>query len=113
IRLAKLRTEDVEKWQDELEQAGASAETRRAALVRLRTALNVAIERDHLTRNVAEKAHTPRQQRRTYEMPRVRDLRRLLAVIQGEPLEALVYLALALGLRRAAVLRLRCDSVDF
>jgi hypothetical protein len=113
IRLAKLQTEDVETWQGALEQAGSSAETRRAALVRLRTALNVAIERDHLTRNVAEKAHTPRQQRRTYEMPRVQDLRRLLAVIQGDPLEALVYLALGLGLRRAEVLGLRWEDVDF
>jgi integrase len=113
IRLAKLQTEDVDKWQDQPEQSGASAETRRAALVRLRTAINVAIERDHLTRNVAEKTHTPRQPRKTYEMPLVQDLRGLLNMVQGDPLEALVYLALGLGLRRAEVIGLHWEDVDF
>src|SRR6266851_3248571 len=41
VLLAKLQVEHVERWQRDLERAGASAETRRAALVRLRTALNV------------------------------------------------------------------------
>lgn len=81
--------------------------------MRLRTAVNVAIARDHLTRNAAEKTHTPRQPRKTYEMPRVQDLRGLLNVIQGDPLEALVYLALGLGLRRAEVIGLHWEAVDF
>jgi integrase len=113
VPLARLQVEHVEKWQRQLEQAGASAETRRAALVRLRTALNVAIQRSHLTRNVAELVAIPRQQRKTYEQPRVQDLRRLLDVVQGNPLEALVYLALGLGLRRAEVLGLPWEDVDF
>jgi integrase len=113
IALAKLQVEHVEKWQRQLEQAGASAETRRAALVRLRTALNVAIQRSHLSRNVAELVAIPQQQRKTHEQPRVQDLRRLLHVIQGDPLEALVYLGLGLGLRRAEVLGLRWEDVDF
>jgi integrase len=113
IALAKLQVEHVEQWQRQLEASGASAETRRAALVRLRTALNVAMQRTHVQRNVAELVSTPRQVRKTYEVPRAQDLRRLLEVIQGDPLESLVYLALGLGLRRAEVLGLRWEDVEF
>jgi integrase len=113
ISLAKLQVEHVEQWQRQLEAAGASAETRRASLVRLRTALNVALQRNHVTRNVAELVSTPRQIRKTYEVPRAEDLRCLLDVIQGDALEALVYIALGLGLRRAEVLGLRWEDVDF
>jgi integrase len=113
IALAKLQVEHVEQWQRQLEASGASAETRRAALVRLRTALNVAMQRSHVQRNVAELVSTPRQVRKTYEVPRAQDLRRLLEVIQGDPLESLVYLALGLGLRRAEVLGLRWEDVEF
>jgi integrase len=113
IALAKLQVEHVEQWQRQLEASGASAETRRAALVRLRTALNVAMQRSHVQRNVAELVSTPRQVRKTYEVPRAQDLRRLLEVIQGDPLESLAYLALGLGLRRAEVLGLRWEDVEF
>jgi hypothetical protein len=51
--------EHVEQWQRQPEAAGASAETRRALLVRLRTALNVALQRNHVTRNVAELVSGP------------------------------------------------------
>jgi integrase len=113
IALAKLQVEHVERWQRQLEAAGASAETRRASLVRLRTALNVALQRNHVTRNVAALVSTPRQVRKTYEVPHAEDLRQLLRVIRGDPLEALVYLALGLGLRRSEALGLRWEDVDF
>jgi integrase len=64
-------------------------------------------------RNVAELVSTPRQVRKTYEVPRAENLRRLLDVIQGDALEALVYLALGLGLRRAEALGLHWEDVDF
>jgi integrase len=107
IPLAKLQVEHVERWQRDLERAGASAETRRAALVRLRTALNVATQRSHVHRNVAELVPTRKQSRKKYEMPQLADVHRILDAVRGDDLVALVYLALGLGLSRAEVLGLR------
>jgi hypothetical protein len=41
-------------------------------------------------RNVAELVSTPRPVRKTHEVPRAENLRRLLEVIQGDALDALV-----------------------
>jgi len=48
VRLAKLQPEQVERWLRQLERDGASLETRRSAMVRLRTALNLALKRGHI-----------------------------------------------------------------
>lgn len=110
--LARLQPEDVARWQRTLEDLGASAETRRAALVRLRTALNVAMQRNHVGRNVAMLVEGPRQPRAKYQLPETSDLLRLLATVQHDRLKALVYLGLGLGLRRAEIVGLRWQDVD-
>ena len=110
--LAKLQPEDVERWLRDLEAAGASLETRRSAMVRLRTALNLAVKRGHLARNVAALVDRPRVPRPKHQPPRLDALRRLLAAIKDDRHQTLIYVALGASLRRGEVLGLHWEDID-
>jgi integrase len=110
--LRKLQVEDVERWLRELARLGRGVRTRQFALTRLRTALKLALRRGHVARNVAELTDMPASAQRKLAPPTTDELRRLLDVIRGDRLEALVILALATGLRRGELLGLRWEDVD-
>jgi integrase len=110
--LQKLQVEDVERWLRQLEKQGRGGRTRQFALTRLRTALKAALKRGHVARNVAELAAMPPSTQRKLAAPTTEDLQRLLDVIRGDRLEALVILGLTTGLRRGELLRLRWEDVD-
>lgn len=112
LPLARLQPEHVERWMERLEAGGASAEIRRSAMVRLRTALNVAVRRQHLVRNVAALVERPRPPKRKRPAPRLTDMRRLLEVIRDDRRQALVYVALGASLRRGEVLGLMWEDID-
>jgi integrase len=112
VALAKLQPEHVERWLRKLEAEGASMETRRSAMVRLRTALNLALKRGHLARNVAMLVERPRVPKAKHQAPRLADLRRLLDVIHNDRQQALVHVALAASLRRGEVLGPHWEDVD-
>jgi integrase len=112
VRLAKLQPEQVERWLRQLERDGASLETRRSAMVRLRTALNLALKRGHVARNVAILVERPRVTRRKRPAPRIAELRRLLEVIREDRQQTLIYVALGASLRRGEVLGLHWEDVD-
>src|SRR5919201_653074 len=106
IRLDRLRTEDIERWRDELERAGVRLRTRQSALLRLRTALAVAVQRRHLAANPAEHVEPPEATRRARRPPpSLEDARRLLAIFKDDPLlRAFALLWLGVGLRRGETL---------
>jgi hypothetical protein len=54
LRLDRLRAEHIERWLEGLTRAGVGLRTRQSALIRLRTALTVAVQRRHLGVNPAE-----------------------------------------------------------
>jgi integrase len=110
--LHKLQVEDVERWLRELARRGRGVRTRQFALTRLRTALKLALKRGHVARNVAELTDMPASTKRKLAPPTTDELRRLLDVIRGDRLEALVILALATGLRRGELLGLCWENVD-
>jgi integrase len=112
VRLAKLQPEQVERWLRQLERDGASLETRRSAMVRLRTALNLALKRGHVARNVAILVERPRVTRRKRPAPRIAELRRLLEVIREDRQQTLIYVTLGASLRRGEVLGLHWEDVD-
>jgi integrase len=80
--------------------------------VRLRTALNVALARGHMVRNVAELVELPRSTRQRVEPPRADSLRKLLEATRGDRLQALILVALGLGLRRGEAIGLRWEDID-
>lgn len=68
-KLVKLQPEDVQRWLHELESHKRGLRTRQFALTRLRTALNLALKRGHIMRNVAELVDMPRSTRRKISAP--------------------------------------------
>src|SRR5690242_17890002 len=86
--------------------------TRQFALARLRTALNVALNQGHVLSNVAELVDMPRSARRKIAAPTLDDVHRLLDAIKGDRLEAIVTVALAVGLRRGEILGLQWKDID-
>jgi integrase len=111
--LAKLQPEHVERWLRELEQKRTSVRTRQVALTRLRTALNLALKRGHLGRNVAVLVERPKQLRKKWAAPSLEALRELLKHITEDGCQALVVLALTTSLRRGEVLGLHWEDIDF
>lgn len=112
IPLVKLQPERVERWLQEMESNGTGLRTRQFALARIRTALNLALKRGYVYRNVAELVEMPRSAQRKVAPRRKEDLRRLLDVIKDDRLQALVTVALAIGLRHGEMLGLSWDDVD-
>jgi integrase len=112
VRLVKLQPEHVEQWQSKLEEEGRSAETRRAAMVRLRTALNLAVKRQHVARNVAMLVESPKVPRARHLPPEVGAIQRMLETIRDDRLQALALVALGASLRRAEAIGLQWSDVD-
>ncbi len=115
IRLDRLRAEHIERWREELKAAGVGLRTRQSALIRLRTALTVAVQRRHLADNPAEHVEAPQGGRRAKRpAPSREDARSLLAIFSEHPLlRAFALFWLGVGLRRGETLGLRWDDIDF
>jgi integrase len=101
-------------WQGKLHAAGVSVGNQHGALQRLSTALDVAAARRHVAYNVATakqvaRPHVPKPK---HVQPSETDLQRLLGAIRGDPFEALVFMALGCGLRRAEVVGLRWEDLE-
>jgi integrase len=115
IRLDRLQLEAIEDWLAKLEDVGVGWRTRQSALVRLRTALSVAVQRRRLARNPATDAEPPQQARRPKRPPpSLDDARQLLAALESSPLLKVFALVwLGVGLRRGEALGLRWDDIRF
>jgi integrase len=115
VRLDRLHAETIEQWLADLERNGVGLRTRQSSLLRLRTALTVAVQRRRLGSNPAEHVEPPRGPKRPRRpAPSVERARGLLAALEGSPLiKAFVLLWLGEGLRRGETLGLRWDDIDF
>jgi integrase len=78
----------------------------------LRIALNEAIRRDLIEKNVAELVRPPHVPRPDIEPFGADEAHRLLAAVKGHRLEALFTVALAVGLRHGEALALQWSEVD-
>lgn len=78
----------------------------------LSAALAHAERQELVTRNVAQRVKPPRVERREIAALEPVDVKKIMAAVKGERLEALFILALATGLRMAELLGLRWVDVD-
>jgi integrase len=115
VRLDKLRTETVEGWLENLDRAGVGLRTRQSALLRLRTALTVAVDRRKTATNPAQHVEPPRGiGRAKHQAPMLGDGRHLLSALETNPrLRLFVLLWLGQGLRRGETLGLRWHDIHF
>jgi integrase len=112
IPLVKLTPEHVDQMMKAALATGASPCTVSHQRAVLRTALNVAMRRGLLGRNVASLTDPPRVPQREVRPLSRADARVLLEAARGDRLEALFTVALAVGLRQGEALGLRWPDVD-
>jgi integrase len=113
IVLSKLTPLDVQGFVNHLLAQGLHPRTVQSAHAVLHTALNQAVQWEVLPRNVAALVKLPKVPKTEQKFLAPVDARTLLQFIQGDRLEALYTVALALGLRKSEALGVRWQDVDF
>jgi integrase len=111
-RLDKLQPEHLERLYARMVAGGSSPGTAHQAHRTIRTALNEAVRRGHLTKNPATLAKAPRLTEQDIEPYSVEEIQKLLTVADKGRNSARWAMALALGLRQAEALGLRWSDVD-
>ena len=112
VRLAKLTPQDVAACLRRIEAAGSAYMARGAREV-LRAALNQAVRWELVSRNVAALTDAPRHTTRQIEPLTPGQVNTLLEAVADHRLEALITVAVGLGLRQGEALGLRWEDVDF
>ncbi|MFD8009914.1 tyrosine-type recombinase/integrase [Streptomyces sp. NPDC058955] len=112
-RLEKLDPEHLERFYKKMQDNGSAAGTAHQAHRTIRTALNEAVRRKHLTANPASIAKAPKVEEEEVEPYTVEEVQRLLAEAAKHRNTARWVIALALGLRQGEVLGMQWNDVDF
>jgi integrase len=112
IRLSKLTADDVEGFINKKTDDGLSARTVQYCHAVLRRSLATAVRRNLVHRNVATLVSAPAVRRDPVKPYSVEEAQAFLKTAQGDGLEALWVVTLALGLRRGEVLGLKWDGID-
>jgi integrase len=112
-RLSSLTVADVDELWAIKRAAGYSANSIRIMRAVLRKALGQAEREGLIVRNVAALSSAPRLTPKEGRSLTIEQAQKLLQVVRGHRLEALVLITLAFGLRRGEALGLRWDGVDW
>lgn len=114
VRLQKLTPALLQGFYNAKVKAGLSPNTVHKLHANLNKFLNYAVSLDMIPSNPAQRVTLPRKERpnvgKAYTSQQLQDLLRLL---EGDPLELVVFLTVTYGLRRSEVCGLRWCSVDF
>lgn len=111
--LARLAPDHVQAMLNGLAEQGLSPRTISNVRAALRKALNQALRRGYVVRNVAALVDAPRTSDFKITPLDLAQARKLLDAVAGHRLEALYRVALSLGMRRGEVCGLRWKDVDF
>lgn len=111
-RLDRLEPEHLEKLYAAMQRRGSKPATAHQAHRTLRTALNEAMRRGHITRNPASLAKSPRLSDEEIEPYSVEEVRKLLDQALKRRNSARWAIALALGLRQSEALGLKWSDVN-
>jgi len=111
-RLEKLTPEHIEKLMRRMQEKGSKPATAHQAFRTLRTALNEAMRRGHITQNPASLAKSPRLTVVEVEPYSVAEVQRILETASTRRNGARWAIALALGLRQGEALGLKWENLD-
>ncbi|MFJ6212180.1 tyrosine-type recombinase/integrase [Streptomyces sp. NPDC092296] len=111
-RLEKLEPEHLERLYRKMQDNGSKPATAHQAHRTVRTALNQAVRRGHLTRNVASLATAPRVEEEEVEPYEVEEVQALLLEAGKSRNSGRWAIALALGLRQGEALGLQWRDID-
>ncbi|MCY3842726.1 MAG: tyrosine-type recombinase/integrase [Acidobacteria bacterium] len=112
VRLSKLGPRDVATWLHSCRLQGIGLRTIQYSRSVLRAALNQALRWELVSRNAAALTPAPQHKAREIKPLTPDEAKQLLAAVAGHRLEALITVAVGLGLRRGEALALRWDDVD-
>jgi integrase len=112
IQLQKLTPEHIETLYERKQKEGLSARTIRTLHAVLHRALETAVRRRYIARNVCDDVSLPRLSRHEIRPLTGEQAHRLLAAAQGHRLECLLMVALATGMRRGELLALCWKDID-
>ncbi len=112
VGLSKLTPQQVRAFLNAKQDSGLSSRTVQYLHAVLRKALNVALKDQQIVRNVASLVDPPRLAAKEVQPLTPDEARRFLAAIQGDKFEALLTVAVSLGLRQGEALALRWDDVN-
>ena len=112
VRLSRLTPEHVQRAMNKWLDRGLSPRTVRHARTVLRTALGQAVKWGRVQRNVASLVDPPKVERTDPTVFTPEQARAFLTAVEGNRLEALYHVAVALGMRQGEVLGLCWDAVD-
>lgn len=113
IQLQKLTSEHIDAFYAKLLKNGKSPKSIKDLHGILHVALQYAVKKKRLPKNVADDADLPRIERYQSQVLDREQARRLLEVAKGSRLETLLVVALATGMRRGELLALRWSDVHF
>ncbi|MEN3614452.1 site-specific integrase [Plantactinospora sp. ZYX-F-223] len=111
-RIDRLEPEHLERFYARMQEKGSAPATAHQAHRTIRTALNEAVRRGHLTRNPASLAKAPRLSDEEIEPYSVAEVQRLMTAASSRRNSARWAIALALGLRQGEALGLKWADVD-
>ncbi|MGX7669277.1 tyrosine-type recombinase/integrase [Plantactinospora sp. DSM 117369] len=111
-RIDRLEPEHLERFYARMQANGSAPATAHQAHRTIRTALNEAVRRGHLTRNPASLAKAPRLPDDEIEPYSVAEVQRLMTAASSRRNSARWAIALALGLRQGEALGLKWADVD-
>ena len=112
VRLDRLEPRHVQTLHAEMERRGASPATQIKVRAVLRRALGQAVRYGLLPANPCDGVPRPRLPRKEVAYLDAGQVRRLFDAARGDPLEALVVLAVTTGLRQGELLGLQWRDVD-
>lgn len=112
VRLTQLTPQHVRSLLEVVARAGRSPRTAQLTHAVLRRALGQATRDGLVARNVASLVQAPQVRRTEIQPLTPEEARTFLEAVQGDRLEALYTVALALGLRQGEALALRWADVD-
>src|SRR5262249_21301817 len=99
-RLVDVDGPQCQRWHEALYETGLGADVLNEALQRLSAAMELAVDYDLILRNPCRRVERPKRPERKHVKPSELDLVRLIRAIHGDPLEALVWLAMGGSGRR-------------
>lgn len=112
-QLQKLTVQHIQAFYTLKESEGLASTTIIYYHSVLHNALNVAVKRELVSRNVCDLASPPRKVQHEIQPLTEEQAQKLLTTIKGHRWEALYTLALATGLRRGEILGLKWQDINF
>lgn len=113
IKLRELKPAHLQAFYNSILEDGCTTNTVIHYHAVIQRALHMAVKRGLLLRNPADQVERPKKNPPTHTFYSKEEVRELLEVIEGDPLDIVVTIAAYYGLRRSEILGLRWQAVDF